>query len=68
MWKKHREIDTAFSCVCVVALALPQVNAKVDGKTALHLAAAEGYTHVIKTLLDFSPLVDAEVGTLSWSC
>ena len=38
-----------------------QVNAKVHGKSALHIAIAEGYIHVLKTLLQYRPNLDIEV-------
>ena len=38
-----------------------QVDAKVMNKTGLIVAAAEGYTDVIKTLIELNASVDTEV-------
>ena len=48
--------------MCYINTLSSQVNAKVRGKTALHLASAEGYTSVLKTLLEFRPQLNVEVG------
>ena len=38
-----------------------QVNAKLQGKTALHIAAAEGFIHVLKVVLEYGPDLNAQV-------
>ena len=42
---------------------LIQVNAKLQGKTALHIAAAEGFIHVLRALLEYGPNLNAQVHT-----
>ena len=37
------------------------MNAKLQGKTALHIAAAEGFIHVLKALLEYGPDLNAQV-------
>lgn len=50
-------VCTAFIVVCLFV----QVNHKMEGKGALHVAAVHGYLSVIKTILQFDPDLEIKV-------
>ena len=41
-----------------------KVNTKMQGKTALHIAAAEGFAHVMKVVLEYGPDLNATVSNM----
>ena len=40
------------------------MNVKQEGKTALHIASAEGFVHIVKILLEYKARVDEPVRRL----
>ena len=37
----------------------------MQGKTALHIAAAEGFTHVLKVVLEYGPDLNSSVSKIA---
>lgn len=38
----------------------------MEGKTAVHVAVEEAYTHILKVLLEFNPNLELEVCHMCW--